>query len=107
MLGIEIFIKTPDQTENSVYNYKTKKGKQNNIKCISNSFCFSFWNKWFYKKKFIQKITLQSFFPLYSEDNAIMIIIDYVAIFIIFVVIGYGILNLLTLKKKNIKKENN
>ena len=61
----------------------------------------------FIKKEFIQKITLQSFFPLYSKDNAIMIIIDYVAIFIIFVVIGYGILNLLTLKKKNIKKENN
>ena len=36
-----------------------------------------------------------------------MIIIDYIAIFIMFVVIGYGILNLLTLKKKNIKKENN
>lgn len=56
----------------------------------------------FIKKEFIQKITLQSFFPLYSEDNAIMIIIDYVAILIMFVVIGYGILNLLSLRKKKV-----
>lgn len=63
MLGIEIFIKPPDQTENSVYNYKTKKGKQNNIKCISNSFCFSFWNKWFYKKRIYTENNTSKFFP--------------------------------------------
>ena len=61
----------------------------------------------FIKKEFVQKITLQSFFPLYSEDNTIIIIIDYIAIFIMFIVIGYGLLNLLSLKKKNIRKENN
>lgn len=59
----------------------------------------------FIKKEFIQKITLQSFFPLYSEDNAIMIIIDYVGILIMFVVIGYGILNLLSLRKKKVVED--
>lgn len=59
----------------------------------------------FIKKEFIQKITLQSLFPLYSEDSIVMIILDYVAILIMFVVIGYGLLRLLTLKNRN-KKEN-
>lgn len=59
----------------------------------------------FIKKEFIQKITLQSFFHLYSEDNAIMIIIDYVGILIMFVVIGYGILNLLSLRKKKVVED--
>lgn len=54
----------------------------------------------FIKKEFIQKITLQSMYPLYSEDNIIMIFIDYIGIFIMFMMIGYAILNLLSLKKK-------
>lgn len=54
----------------------------------------------FIKKEFIQKITLQSLYPLYSEDNIIVIFIDYIALFIMFVMIGYGILNLLSMKKK-------
>ena len=59
----------------------------------------------FIKKEFIQKITLQSLFPLYAEENAIMVIIDYVGILIMFVVIGYGILNLLSLRKKKVVED--
>lgn len=58
----------------------------------------------FIKKEFMQKITLQSLYPLYSEDNIIMFLIDYVGIFIMFMMIGYGIFSLLALKKKK-KKE--
>lgn len=54
----------------------------------------------FIRKEFIQKITLQSLYPLYSDDSAIMFFIDYIGIFIMFMMIGYGILNLLSLKKK-------
>lgn len=50
-------------------------------------------------------MTLQSMYPLYSEDNIIMIFIDYIGIFIMFMMIGYAILNLLSLKKKD-EKEN-
>lgn len=58
----------------------------------------------FIKREFIQKITLQSLYPLYSNDNPIMICIDYLGVFILFTMIGYGIFKLLTLKS-NKKKE--
>lgn len=54
----------------------------------------------FIKKEFINKITLQSLFPLYSEDGIITIIIDYVGIFIMFMMIGYGVFSILSLRKK-------
>lgn len=54
----------------------------------------------FIKKEFINKLTLQSLFPLYSEDGIITIIIDYVGIFIMFMMIGYGLFSLLSLRKK-------
>ena len=54
----------------------------------------------FIKKEFINKLTLQSLFPLYSEDGIITIIIDYVGIFIMFMMIGYGLFSLLNLRKK-------
>lgn len=56
------------------------------------------------KKEFLEKITLQSLYPLYSKDNAIMFFIDYIGIFIMFVMIGYGVFNLLKLIEKNKKK---
>ncbi len=55
----------------------------------------------FIKKEFINKLTLQSLFPLYSEDGIITIIIDYVGIFIMFMMIGYGLFSLLSLRKKD------
>jgi uncharacterized membrane protein len=61
----------------------------------------------FIRKEFIQKITLQSLYPLYSDESAIMFFIDYIGIFIMFMMIGYGILNLLSLKKKNKKEAEN
>lgn len=54
----------------------------------------------FIKKEFISKLTLQSLYPLYSEDNIIMFFIDYIGIFIMFMMIGYGILNILNIKRK-------
>lgn len=54
----------------------------------------------FIKKEFINKITLQSLYPLYSEDNIIMFFVDYIGIFIMFMIIGYGIFNILSIKKK-------
>ena len=59
----------------------------------------------FIKREFIQKITLQSLFPLYSTDGVIMILIDFIGIFVMFMMIGYGILNLLNFKKKNENKD--
>lgn len=54
----------------------------------------------FIQKEFIGKITLQSLYPLYSDDNAITFFIDFMGIFIMFMMIGYGLLNLLSIKKK-------
>ena len=89
------------------YNYIIKFKKENKI--ILNVFlilfALVFGINGFIKKEFISKITLQSMYPLYSEDGAIMIFIDYIGIFIMFTMIGYEILNLLSLKKKNKKNE--
>ena len=57
----------------------------------------------FIKKQFIQKITLQSLYPLYSEDNVVIFFIDYIGIFIMFMMLGYGMLNLLKLTRKSKK----
>lgn len=53
----------------------------------------------FIKKEFIPKLTLQNLFPLYSDDSFVIILIDYLGIFIMFMMIGYGIYNLVILKK--------
>lgn len=54
----------------------------------------------FIKKQFFQKLTLRNLYPLYSTDSFTMILIDYLGVFILFVIIGYGIYNLVTLKKE-------
>lgn len=54
----------------------------------------------FIQKQFIEKITLQSLYPLYSDDNAITFFIDFIGIFIMFMMIGYGIFNILKARKK-------
>lgn len=59
----------------------------------------------FIRREFIQKITLQDLYPLYSDDNAVVFFVDYIGIFILFMMIGYGIFKLLTLKKKKKMKE--
>lgn len=59
----------------------------------------------FIKKEFIIKLTLQNLYPIHSEDNNIMILIDYIGILVMFVMIGYGIYNLLKLKGKSGKNE--
>lgn len=53
----------------------------------------------FIKKEFIPKLTLQNLFPLYSDDSFVIILIDYLGIFIMFMMIGYGIYNLVMMKK--------
>lgn len=52
----------------------------------------------FIKKEFISKICLQNLFPLYSDDSFGIILIDYLGIFIMFMMIGYGIYNLMMFK---------
>lgn len=59
----------------------------------------------FIKKEFLTKLTLQSLYPIHSEDNIIMILIDYIGILVMFVMIGHGIYNLLKLKGKSGKNE--
>lgn len=58
----------------------------------------------FIRRDFIQKITLQDLYPLYSDDNAIIFFVDYIGVFILFMMIGFLILKLLTLKK-NMKED--
>ena len=58
----------------------------------------------FIKKQFIPKLTLQNLYPLYSDDNLIIVLIDYFGIFIMFVMIGYGLCSLVMLKKGESKK---
>lgn len=55
----------------------------------------------FIKKEFFQKLTLRNLYPLYSSDSFIVILIDYLGVFIMFTLIGYGIYNLVTLKRRN------
>lgn len=54
----------------------------------------------FIKKEFIQKLTLQNLYPLYTSDSVIMMIIDYVGVFLLFVMIGYGIYQILIRQKR-------
>lgn len=57
------------------------------------------------KKEFINKLTLQNLYPIYSEQNFLMILIDYMGILIMFVMVRYGIYNLLKLKGRSDKNE--
>lgn len=59
----------------------------------------------FIKKEFITRLTLQNLYPIHTSDNIIMLLIDYTGILIMFVMIGYGIYNLLKLKGKSGKNE--
>jgi len=52
------------------------------------------------RRKVFSKLTLQFLYPLYFEDSIISPLIDYLGILIMFMMIGYGIYNLLILKKK-------
>ena len=54
----------------------------------------------FIKKKFIEKITLKLMYPLYSEENIIVFLLDYIGILLMFVMIGYIIYCLATWKKQ-------
>ena len=54
----------------------------------------------FIQKQFIEKMTLQSLYPLYSDAYAITFFIDFIGILIMFMMIGYGIFNILKVKKK-------
>lgn len=89
------------------YNSIVKMKKQNQI--ILNIFMclygLVFGIQGFIKKEFITKVTLQNLYPIYSEDNIIMLLIDYTGILVMFVMLGYGIYNLLKLKGKSGKNE--
>lgn len=89
------------------YNSMVKLKKENRI--ILNIFmclyALVFGIQGFIKKEFITKLTLQNLYPIHSEDNIIMILIDYIGILVMFVMIGYGIYNLLKMKGKNGKNE--
>ena len=58
----------------------------------------------FIKRKFIMKLSLKILYPVYFNDNIIVSIIDYLSIFILFIMIGYGIFNIVKIiRKKEIK----
>ena len=84
------------------YNAIVKLKKENKIilNVFLSLFAVVFGINGFLKKEFIEKITLQSLYPLYSEDKIVMFLIDYIGILIMFVMIGYVILNLMKIKKK-------
>lgn len=84
---------------------KLKKDKKIILNVFLIIFAIIFGINGFIKKQFINKLTLQNMYPLYSDDNPLIILIDYLGIFIMFVMIGYAIYNLLMLKKKS-KGEN-
>lgn len=89
------------------YNSIVKLKKENKIvlnifMCL---FAIVFGIQGFIKKEFINKLTLQNLYPIYSEQNFLMILIDYIGILIMFVMVGYGIYNLLKLKGRSDKNE--
>ena len=54
----------------------------------------------FLKRKIISKLTLEIMYPIYSEDSIIISFIDYLSMFILFMMIGYAIFNIIKIKKK-------
>ena len=89
------------------YNSIVKLKKENKIilnifMCL---FAIVFGIQGFINKEFINKLTLQNLYPIYSEQNFLMILIDYIGILIMFVMVGYGIYNLLKLKGRSDKNE--
>lgn len=89
------------------YNSIVKLKKENKIvlnifMCL---FAIVFGIQGFIKKEFINKLTLKNLYPIYSEQNFLMILIDYIGILIMFVMVGYGIYNLLKLKGRSDKNE--
>lgn len=89
------------------YNSSFKLKKENKI--ILNIFmclyALVFGIQGFIKKEFITKLTLQNLYPIHSLDNVVIILIDYTGILVMFVMIGYGIYNLLKMKGKSDKNE--
>ena len=89
------------------YNSIVKLKKENKVvlnifMCL---FAIVFGIQGFINKEFINKLTLQNLYPIYSEQNFLMILIDYIGILIMFVMVGYGIYNLLKLKGRSDKNE--
>lgn len=54
----------------------------------------------FMKREIITKLQLQLMYPLHFEENMLISLIDYIGIFIMFVMIGYGVYQLLMLKNR-------
>lgn len=84
------------------YNTVLKIKKENKI--ILNVFLilFSilFGIRGFFKREFLTKLQLQLIYPLHFEENIIISFIDYIGIFIMFSMIGYGVYQLLMLKNR-------
>ena len=58
----------------------------------------------FMKRNFIGKLSLSILYPIHFEESIITCLIDYIGIFIMFFMIGYGIYNITLIKKKGEKK---
>lgn len=78
---------------------KLSKDKKIIVNVFLGLFALAFGVNGFIKKEFISKIFLQNLFPLYVDDSFGVILIDYLGIFIMFMMIGYGIYNLMMFKK--------
>lgn len=83
---------------------KLKKEKKSILTLFLIIFAIIFGINGFIKKEIFSKLTLRSLYPLHSDDNPIIIFIDYLGIFIMFIVIGYGIFQLITFKKNGEKQ---
>lgn len=84
---------------------KTKKENQIILNVFMLLYASIFGIQGFIKKEFMKKLTLQNLYPIHSEDNIIMIFIDYIGILVMFIMIGYGIYNLLKVKGTSNKNE--
>lgn len=79
---------------------KLKQNKKVILNIFLILFAIIFGIKGFVKREFIQKITLQSIYPLYFEDSIFIFLIEYLGIFVMFMMLGYVIYNLNNFKKK-------
>ena len=58
----------------------------------------------FIKRNFINKLSLKILYPIYYDESMITWVIDYMSIFIMFLMIGYGIYNIAIIKRRSDNK---
>lgn len=82
---------------------RLKKENKNILNVFLILFACVFGINGFIKRNFIGKLSLNIMYPIHFEEGMITWLVDYIGIFIIFMMIGYGIYNLAIKKRKEIK----